>query len=223
MIVDLHLRGRLVIVVGAGREGMRKVEALLGQDCEILLVAEEFGPAAEARAAEGRVTLERARLDGAGFLERRDPYVVMAATDDRALNRAISEKARASGCLAYAADDPDCSDFAHPSIASAGGGTVQVAVSTGGRSPAMAGRIRRRLEGILAEAVTDEDVLHIRLQEAARREAKAAIGAHAERRRYLYAVMADGRVKRLIKQGDLAGARRRAMEILGGWGDRGRS
>ena len=59
----------------------------------------------------------------------------MATTNDRALNRKIVEKARKMKSYAYASDDPEVSDFAHPSVINVAD-TVQIAISTGGSSPA---------------------------------------------------------------------------------------
>ena len=60
----------------------------------------------------------------------------MATTNDKGLNRKIVQKARKMKSYAYASDDPEISDFAHPSVINIAD-TLQVAISTGGSSPAM--------------------------------------------------------------------------------------
>lgn len=215
LIVDLHVRG-LVIIVGAGAEGMRKIDSLLAQGCDIL-VFDRAENARVRRHVEGkRIKFVKAELADADFLEQYRPYMVLATTGDRALNRTIADRARSMGCLAYASDDPGVSDFSHPSVIDMRG-VVRVAISTGGRSPIMARRIRQRAEAALEGVVRDEDVLYIRLQEGMRELAQKRIGSQAERRRYLYGVMSDRTVRQLIKDGRLEMAQRRAVELLDGW------
>ncbi len=217
MIVDLHLKGGLVIVVGAGAEGLKKVEVLLSQDCEVLVFSKSAPPKIREYADNGRIRLEETEIRDAGFLAKYKPYLVMAATNDAVLNREISRRAKSMGCMSYASDDPEYSDFAHPSVISIDG-MVQVAVSTGGKSPVMAKKIRRDIEGPIREAIKQEDLLHIGLQDYARGEAKKAIGSQVKRKKYLYSVMNDDTVKQLIKDGRMEGARNRAMAMLEDWG-----
>ena len=72
---------------------------------------------------------------------------------------------------AYASDDPEVSDFAHPSVINIAD-TIQVAVSTGGSSPAMARKIRLKVESFLKKNISSEDIYQIKLQKFARFEAK---------------------------------------------------
>lgn len=216
MIVDLNLRGRLVIVVGAGAEGLKKVNSLLTQDCRILVVSERASTQIEKLAKEGRIELRKARLSDVGFLSEYDPILVMATTDDKELNRKIVRKAKSMRCFAYASDDPEVSDFAHPSVINIHD-TVQVAISTGGRSPAMARMLKIRAEKIFNEMVDKEDIYHIRLQKIARDAAKQSIPTVLERKKFLYSVLNNARIKQLLKEDDLPSAQREVMRILGEW------
>ena len=74
----------------------------------------------------------------------------MATTTDRTLNRKIVEKARKMKSYAYASDDPEISDFSHPSVINIAD-TVQVGISTGGSSPAMARKIKTKSRIFLEE------------------------------------------------------------------------
>ncbi len=216
MIVDLHLHGGLVIIVGAGAEALKKINSLRTQDCKILVIAETAGPQIKKYAAEKKIRFKEARLKGAGFLSGYRPRMVMAATDDHELNRKIAKKARAMNCFAYASDDPKSSDFAHPSVINILD-SVQVAVSTGGKSPVMAKKITQKAERVLREVIKKEDVLQIRLQERMREEAKKRLGTQAQRKRYLYRLAGDGEIEQLIKDGKLNMAQRRAMTLLKEW------
>ena len=119
-------------------------------------------------------------------------------------------------CYAYAADDPAVSDFSHPSVINIED-TVQIAVSTGGRSPAMARKIRMQAEKVFKKIIKKDDIYQIKLQEMARSAAKKKLPTFPERKRFLYGVMNDNHIKQLIKEGDFKKAQRRVVEMLGEW------
>ncbi len=89
LIVDLHLKGNLVIVVGSGNEGMKKVNSLLTQDCQILVISNKSNSQIEKHAKQGKIKFKKIKLNDARFLSKYKPYLVMATTTDRALNRKI--------------------------------------------------------------------------------------------------------------------------------------
>ena len=140
--------------------------------------------------------------------------MVLATTDDRELNRKIVDQAKKMRCYAYAADDPEVSDFAFGSVINIED-TVQIAVSTGGKSPAMSRKLRLQAEKIFKKLVKKEDIYHIKLQDYARKEAKKKIDTFPERKKFLYAVMNDKRIKQLIEDENLKMAQRRVIEMLG--------
>ncbi|HSA97530.1 MAG TPA: NAD(P)-dependent oxidoreductase, partial [Candidatus Nitrosotenuis sp.] len=156
------------------------------------------------------------RLDNADFLDEYDPLLAMAATDDRELNRKIVQKAKEKGCYAYASDDPEFSDFAHPSVINIED-TVQIAISTGGRSPAMARKIKMKAEKIFKEIIDKEDIYQIRLQKIARDMAKEKIPTTPERKKFLYSILNNNKIKQLIKEGNLQTAQKEMIKILGDW------
>ena len=185
MIVDLHLKGNLVIVVGSGNEGVKKVNSLLTQDCEILVISNSPNSQIEKYAKQGKIKFKKIKLNDVNFLSKYKPYLVMATTSDRTLNRKIVEKARKMKSYAYASDDPEISDFAHPSVINIAD-TVQVAVSTGGSSPAMARKIKLKAESFFKKNISSEDIYQIKLQKFARSEAKQVLSAQLDRKKFLY-------------------------------------
>lgn len=200
MIVDLNLRGKQVLVVGGGHEAARKVEALLSQDCEIIVVAETVCEAIDRCAQAGKVVLVKKRVEEGGFLSEYDRLIlVLAVTDDTALNRKIVQAAKQLRCYAYAADDPEISDFSHPSVINLYD-TVQVAVSTGGKSPLMAKTIREKAEEIFKKVLSQEDVLQIDLQNRLRSEAKKILANSELRKRFLTAILEDEEINGLLKK-----------------------
>ncbi len=216
LIVDLNLNGKLVIVVGGGQEGLKKINSLLTQDCKILLISDKTNSQILNYVKQKKITFKKMELRDAGFLDKYRPFLVMATTDDKELNRKIVEQAKKMRCYAYAADDPAVSDFSHPSVINIED-TVQIAVSTGGRSPAMARKIRMQAEKVFKKIIKKDDIYQIKLQEMARSAAKKKLPTFPERKRFLYGVMNDNHIKQLIKEGDFKKAQRRVVEMLGEW------
>ena len=214
LIVDLNLKGKLVIVVGGGQEGLKKINSLLTQDCKILLISDKTNSQISSYVKQKKITFKKIKLKDASFLSKYKPILVMAATDDKRLNRKIVEKAKKMRCYAYASDDPEVSDFSHPSVINIED-TVQIAVSTGGRSPAMARKIRMQAENVFKKIIKKEDIDQIKLQEIARSSAKARLPTPLERKKFLYSVINDNQIKQLIKEGNFKKAQRRVMDMLG--------
>jgi precorrin-2 dehydrogenase/sirohydrochlorin ferrochelatase len=136
--VNLVVEGRPCLVVGGGRIAARKVAGLLECGAVVHVVAPTVSEEIRSRPA---VTWEerpyrRGDLDG-----RR---LVLVATDDPVVNRAVFLDAEAAGVWVNGADDPGHCTFTLPSIVRRG--SLLVTVSTGGRSPALSAWLRRRLE-----------------------------------------------------------------------------
>ena len=160
LIVDLHLKGNLAIVVGSGNEGMKKVASLLTQDCRILVISNNSNAQIEKYVKQGKIEFKKTKLKDDSFLSKYKPYLVMATTNDKDLNRKIVQKARKMKSYAYASDDPEISDFAHPSVINIAD-TLQVAISTGGSSPVMARKIKIKIESFLKKNISSDDILQI--------------------------------------------------------------
>jgi precorrin-2 dehydrogenase/sirohydrochlorin ferrochelatase len=216
LIVDLNLKGNLVIVVGGGDEGYKKVNSLLTQDCKILLISDKVNTQLSNFIKQKKIKFKKTKLKDANFLSKYKPFLVMATTNDRQLNRKIIQKAKKMKCYVYASDDPEVSDFAHPSVINIKD-TVQIAISTGGKSPAMARRLKLQTEKIFKKIIKKEDIYQIKLQQIARDKAKKTIPTQIERKKYLYSVLNDKTIKQLIKDNNLKKAQQRAMLMLSKW------
>ena len=216
LIVDLDLKGGLVIVVGGGGEALKKINSLLTQDCKILVLSDKLNMQIQKFVSKNKIEFKKIKLSNANFLSKYKPYLVMATTDNRELNRKIVYQSKKMGSLAYAADDPDVSDFAHPSVINIAD-TVQIAISTGGRSPAMARKIKLKAEKIFKKIVNKEDIYQIKLQQIARNMAKKKISTQKERKKFLYSVLNDEKIKQLIKDDKFQKAQNRAMLLLRKW------
>jgi precorrin-2 dehydrogenase/sirohydrochlorin ferrochelatase len=216
LIVDLNLKGNLAIVVGGGAEGLKKVNSLLTQDCKILVFGDKISSQLSKYVKKKKIDFKKVKLKDASFLSKYKPFLVMAATDNKELNRKIVQKAKKMKCYVYASDDPEVSDFSHPSVINIED-TVQIAISTGGRSPAMARKIRLQAEKIFKKTIKKEDISFIKLQQIARNAAKAKLETQIERKKFLYSVLNDSKIKQLIKDQKLKKAQERALIMLKEW------
>ncbi|RNJ78125.1 MAG: bifunctional precorrin-2 dehydrogenase/sirohydrochlorin ferrochelatase [Nitrosopumilus sp. B06] len=214
MIIDLKMTGKKVVIVGGGAEAQKRVRSLLGQKCDITVIADSVDPGIKKLASAGKLVLRKKRIQGIGFISELNPDILVAATDDSRLNKKITDAAKRRKILAYRADSPEDSDFANPATIEIGG-IVQIAIFTGGRSPAMSKKIRVKSEKALRKVITPEDIVRIKVQDSARRIAKNAIHSQKERKKYLETIMTDARIDQLIKDGQLRKAQRRAAAMLG--------
>lgn len=211
--MDLNLKENLVIVVGGGAEGLRKVNSLLTQNCKILVISDKINTQLSRFVKEKKIGFKKIKLKNTSFLSKYKPFLVMAATDDKQLNRKIVEKAKKMRCYVYAVDDPKVSDFSHPSVINIED-TVQIAISTGGKSPAMARKLRIEAEKVFKKIVNKEEIYQIKLQQIVRNAAKEKISTQKERKKFLYSVLNDMKIKQLIKDEKLEKAQNRAMLML---------
>ena len=204
-------------MVGGGTEGTRKVRGLLGQDCKVTVISNRFNGYLSDQASLGKIELVRAKLSSASILDDYDDiFLVLAATNDKELNRRLVEKGRSMGAFVYAADDPPVSDFSYASIINIEG-VVQVAVSTSGKSPIMARKIRMRAERLLVSIIKKADIENAKLQEFARQQARPRIKTVEQRKRFLYSLVKDSRIQKLIKEEKIEDAKRATLELLLNW------
>src|SRR5919202_1680420 len=142
----LDLLGKRVVVVGGGQVATAKVRALLPCRPGPLAVVAPRASAFIRRAAETGELVWYPRGYASGDLTA-DTALAFGASNDRALNARVAADARALGVPVLAVDDvPNC-DFIAPALVRRG--DVTVAISTAGRSPALARRTRERLERAL--------------------------------------------------------------------------
>jgi precorrin-2 dehydrogenase / sirohydrochlorin ferrochelatase len=217
LIVDLNLKGKHAVVIGGGTEGVRKVKGLLGQDCKITVISNRVNRFLTEQAGLGKIELVKARLRDASILDNYpDAFLILAATDDQELNRRLVEKGREMRAFVYAADDPPISDFSYASIVNIEG-VMQVAISTSGKSPIMARKVRIRAERILRRIIRKEDIENAKLQEFARQAARPKIKTVGERKEFLYSLVNDRKIQNLIKEDRIEDAKSATLELLQKW------
>jgi len=139
--VYLKLKGKLCLVVGAGKVACRKVGSLLEAGARVTVVSPEVDDELKNLAQQGaiiwkRKEFEKADLEGA--------FLVVGATGSQRVNRLIFEQAEAGGVLVNIVDDPGLCNFIVPAVFRRG--DFQIAVSSAGASPVLVRKVREELE-----------------------------------------------------------------------------
>jgi len=138
--ICLDIQGRCCVVVGGGRVAARKVASLLEHGGRVRVISPELTPELARRHAAGELEW-RATRDRDGDLG--DAFLVIAATDDEEVQARVHAEATARRILLNVADVPKWCNFILP--ATVRRGALSIAVSTGGKSPALAKRLRQEL------------------------------------------------------------------------------
>jgi len=137
----LKLEGRRCLVVGAGNIAEGKIGGLIATDASVRVVAPEATAQVQAWAGEGKIDWERRRFQ---LSDLEGVFLVVASTSSTALHEEIYAEARRLGVLCNIVDVPHLCDFFYPAIVRRG--SLQIAISTAGESPALSQRLRKELE-----------------------------------------------------------------------------
>ncbi len=199
----LLLEGRIAVVIGGGQVAERKVRTLRDAGAKVRLVADTLTRKLRELAEAGEVELverryERGDLAGAA--------AAVAATDDEEVNRWVFAEATEAGIPVNVVDNPALCTFIAPSIVRRG--DLVVAISTGGAAPALAVRIRERLE----REFGDEYARFLELM-AELRDRIDVPGDQDDRAKAWYRVI-DSDVMDMVRAGEVDRARERATALL---------
>jgi len=142
-LVSLNVENRICLVVGGGKVAERKVHSLLDRGALVRLASPEITEGIKKLVQKGKVehireNYQESYLDGA--------FLVIGATDEEEVNARVSADCMNRGILINVVDDPPRGNFYVPAVVQRG--PLQIAVSTDGKSPMLARKIRERLEGI---------------------------------------------------------------------------
>lgn len=137
--ISLNISGQLCIIIGGGKVAERKVLSLLEARARVRLISPQLTGRLRELADSGQIDwLPRCFQPG----DLVDALLVFAATDSAQINEAVAQEA--AGKLVNIADAPEHSSFHVPAVVRQG--DLSIAVSTNGKSPALAARIRKQLE-----------------------------------------------------------------------------
>jgi len=137
----LDISGRRCVIVGGGTVAERKVRRLLECGARVEVVSVTLTAVLDVLKQEGRIVHHEADYDGT---QLHGAFLVIGATDNSTVNERVYRDARAGRILANIVDQPRLCDFILPSLVERG--DLAIAVSTSGRSPALAKQIRTELE-----------------------------------------------------------------------------
>src|SRR6185437_1908079 len=148
--VFIKLAGRACIVVGAGSVAESKIASLLESGAQVTVIAPNALDEIKGLSASRRIRWIPRKFVAAD-LDR--AFLVVAATSDPKVNRAVFREASERGVLCNSVDDPPNCDFYFPAVVRRG--PLQIAISTSGESPALAQRIRHEIEDSLDASFGD--------------------------------------------------------------------
>jgi precorrin-2 dehydrogenase len=200
--VILNLKGKTVVVFGGGKVAERRILKFLDAGARVTAISKEFTGKIDKFDNQNlkRIKKEVDLKNAAGYVDMAD--VVAIATNDENLNNGIEILSKTLGKPVNRADA--VSDFIIPATLKIG--DVMIAISTTGKSPAVAKILKNRIKKV----VTPEDVLLIELEEFAREKLKGKIRNQEERKRILREIINRPDITICLKKGDI----KRAKEIL---------
>ena len=200
--IFIDLRGKPVVVVGGGIVAARKIESLLKAGAQVKVIApvvtDEIA-SFEDLEIEPR-EYEEDDLEGA--------FLVVAATDDEKINRAVSEEAAQRRIFCNVVDRPELCSFIVPSVVERG--PIKVAISTGGLSPALS----RRLRLIIGKTIGDEYVRLAAVLGKVRPFVRSQAGP-AEDHKRVFEILIDSELIDAIRTGDRSMAEDILFQALG--------
>jgi len=216
MIVDLNLHGKKIIVIGGGNEAQKRIKSLLKQDCDITVISDTSNAQINKWSKLKKVKLKKQKIKNTKFISEFKPNIIITTTNDVKINQKIINDAKKKNIIVYSSDNPEDSDFSNPAIIDFEN-IIQIAIFTGGKSPAMSKKIKEKSEKIFKNIITKEDIVQIRIQKMARNIAKEIIPVQKDRKECLRSIMTDNDIDQLIKDGQIKKAEKRAITILRNW------
>jgi precorrin-2 dehydrogenase len=175
--IFLKLQARCVLVVGGGAVASGRVRQLVKTEARVTVIAPRVNGELSRLVKAGRIELRRRKLRRSDL--GADWFLILGATNDPAAHEMLAQHARRRRILLNVADDPLRSNFFMPALVRRG--ALTIAIGTGGRSPYLAGKLRRSLEDALPANIADlTDVLGI-----LRKQLKVRIPRDMEKRKKL--------------------------------------
>ena len=216
MIVDLNLQSKKIIIIGGGNEAQKRINSVIKQKCDIIVISDSINSQIDKLAKSKKIKLIKQKITDTKFILKLKPNLIITTTDDRKMNQKIIKDAKNKGIMVYSSDNPEDSDFSNPAIMDFEN-IIQIAIFTGGRSPAMSKKIKDKSEKLFKKIITKEDIAQIKIQKRAREMAKEIIPTQEQRRECLRSIISDNEIDQLIKDGQIKKAEKRSNTILRNW------
>ena len=189
--IYLNLDSKRCLVVGGGKVAERKVATLLEYEANVLLVSPDVTPVIDSWATQNLIIWRR------GDFQPEDLdniFLVFIATGDNDVNKSITTLCREKGILVNAVDDPPNCDFYVPSILRRN--SLCIAISTEGKSPLLAAKLRRELESIVTAEYGEWVEMLGRLREDIKKS-----NLDINERRKLFETLVYSDILELLKEG----------------------
>ena len=198
--IFLDIEERPVVIVGGGNVCARKAETMMSYGARVTVVSPEFTEEIEGWAAAGKLRIRRKKYDE-GDLEGAN--IVIASTDDQRVNEQIAADCRRRRIPVNVVDVTPLCEFIVPAIIDKG--SVTIAVSTGGKSPALARTLKEELQRLVGPEYAEVNDVLGTLREAAKR----VLPTDVDRKRFFDAIIAKG-VLDMLREG----RRREAYRVI---------
>jgi precorrin-2 dehydrogenase / sirohydrochlorin ferrochelatase len=189
--IYIDIEDRDVVIIGGGNVCARKAETMMKYGANVTIVSPELTDEIEEWAREGKLELKRKRyqegdLDGA--------VLVIASTDDQSVNEQVAADCRRRKIPVNVVDVTPLCEFIVPAIIESG--SIQIAVSTGGKSPAIARTLKEDLQRAIGPEYSEVNEVLASLREGA----KAALPTDLDRKHFFDGIIARG-VLEMLREG----------------------
>ncbi|HEX2062141.1 MAG TPA: bifunctional precorrin-2 dehydrogenase/sirohydrochlorin ferrochelatase [Thermoanaerobaculia bacterium] len=198
--IYIDIEDRSVVIIGGGNVCARKAETMLKYGARVTIVSPSFTEEIEQWASEGRVEIKRKKY-AASDLESAN--IVIASTDDERVNEQVAADCRARRIPVNVVDVTPLCEFIVPAIVESG--SIQIAVSTGGKSPALARTLKEDLQRFVGPEYAEVNDVLGTLREGAKR----VLPTDVDRKRFFDGIIAAGILDMLRE-----GKRRQAYETI---------
>lgn len=198
--IYLDIEDRSVVIIGGGQVCARKAETMMKYGARVTVVSPEFTTEIEEWARDGKLAIKRKHYEAADLT---GANIVIASTDNQHVNEQIAADCRARRIPVNVVDVTPLCEFIVPAIIESG--SIQIAVSTGGKSPALARTLKEDLQRLVGPEYAEvNDVLG-----TLREGAKAVLPTDIDRKHFFDGIIAEGILDMLRE-----GRRREAYEII---------
>ena len=216
MIVDLVINQKKILVIGGGREALKRIKSVIKEQCEIIIISETIIEQIKNIAKTKKIKIKKQKITDLQFISEYRPDIIITTTDNKELNQKIINAAKKRKILAYSSDNPDNSDFSNPAVMDFED-TIKIAIFTGGSSPIIAKKIKEKSEEIFKKTITKEDIGQAKIHKKIRKVLKNVISSQKQRKRYMESIMKDNEIDQLIKDGKFKKAENRAISMMRDW------
>lgn len=198
--IFLDIEERSVLIIGGGEVCARKAETMMKYGGTVKVVSPQFTDEIEQWARDGKLTLARKLYDESDLT---GAAIVIASTDDKCINARIARDCRRRKIPVNVVDVTHLCEFIVPAIIESG--SIQIAISTGGKSPALARTLKEDLRRTIGSEYAEVNDLLGTL----RAGAKKTLPTDIDRKRFFDGIIADG-ILQMLREGK----RREAFETV---------